>query len=913
MKPNNRFFVLKSNLDASLSNYSYNANDGSMQELSDTYGFPTPFIIGSARVNTSQKPIFIPASDLIYSNIEIICFDTNNNYLGYRVDSIRYSQGKRIIELIEGTYSILVNFNTPDEDYTKSKPRTWFYVGYEVVPHYKKLELQNKKESNQIFFRQQLSGTVSLFGDDYKFVNSASLEQNMLFAIYVDDTILAKNTFNKTDCKYDHAKCSVQLKLSPEDRYTSILNKYDNTYDIIKLSPAISRLILTKRMAYQVYIAGANNITTIANGTYWEEDVNEPISDLDELNDKYYFSKMDDYCELHLEGFNYSINSSYIVDGSSDTWNATSKVISYASGEPVTYLVQACIRFEKEYSAGSAIYGSIYRTARKISDGGVMTEDELFISGELADMLRYDVYRIYIYTGPNGTGDRIYRSTEFYVKDKGDFKISAQTSKYAMTKISVSSPMMEPTPANFYLGDNVVSYAVCARIVCDVEQVELDGTTYNLYDIPSDDFVYNRANYKKCIGIILQTRQVRALSSKPTKYGMDDYRDYFTSNFLNSFATVFGKPIPVSRSAWANTSIWVLLNYNWQAFESKFRKQYTLKEAYAISDVISAMLVEIDPRIKHEGTSEYSQFLYGASSPLSVDTARNGYGIYISPKSNVLKGNYDQAAQKAELTFEQLMGMLRDCFRCYWFIDEYNRFRVEHVSYFLNGMSYSQPSSQFDLSEKFDKFNKKSILYCQQELEFVKEELQSRYEFDWMDDCTDFFGNNSIDVKSKYIQQNKTGNISANIFSADVDLMLYAPDKFSSDGFVLLVARNSDGKVPIVNVSTFKDDEYLGPLGNGQYDGNPQNFLASWLYLMRYYTYDMPATNIEYNGIVTIDAMRVKGIKRCMKHEIQFPSNFIDIDLNRLITTEKGNGYIEEMTTNIDNGLTKIELRYEPS
>ena len=40
--------------------------------------------------------------------------------------------------------------------------------------------------------------------------------------------------------------------------------------------------------------------------------------------------------------------------------------------------------------------------------------------------------------------------------------------------------------------------------------------------------------------------------------------------------------------------------------------------------------------------------------------------------------------------------------------------------------------------------------------------------------------------------------------------MLYCPDKFNPDGFALLVARASDGKVPIVSSSAFKDDEYIG-------------------------------------------------------------------------------------------------------
>jgi len=907
MKQKNKFYVLRSNTDSTLSTYSYNTSTGEYQTVADTYGFPNPVYLTGPKANKHYKPVFILASDILYSNIEVICYDRNENYIGYKVDSYRYTQGKKLFELPAGTFKILVNFNTPAEDYSKSPSRIWFYVGYEVTPHYKKLELQNKKESNQMFFRESLNGTVKLHGDDYQFVNTASLEQDLLFAIYnSQDTIIAKNKFNKTDCKYDHARSMVQLKLSPEDIYSQVLDKYENSYDIIKLSPAITRLTMTKRMAYQIYIAGANNITTVANGTYWEEDVNEPISDLGKLQDKYYFAKIgNSFYEVHLSGFNYDINSTYIVDKNSNIWNATSEVTIWIDGEQTTYQINSSIKFTKEHDAGEIVSDDILLLSDGTSSGVVVSDNKMFA--------KYDSYRIEIYTGKNGIGTKIYQSDKLYGADDG-FLISPGEGLYPMSKIEQPMPMKNPTPETFNMGDNVVEYGVCARIVCDIDKVIIGETEYTLHDLPSDDFVYSRANYRKCIGLIgLSLHQQRATSSKPTKYGMDDYGNYFTSNFLNPYTDLFyGKPIPVSRSAWANTSIWVTFSDNWRDFEAKFRLEYTLKDAYDLADVISTMLKEIDPRLKHEGTSEYSQFLYSGTSPLSFDTARNGYKVYIAPKSNVLKGNYDQAAQKAELSFEQLMDMLRNCFRCYWFIDEYNRFRIEHISYFLKGMSYTNPASQFNLTQKLDKFNKKAALYCQKEYEFDKSDLSSRYEFDWMDDCTDAFGNNSIDVISKYIQKDKTESINADAFSSDVDLMLYAPDKFTSDGFALLIARASDGKVPIINVTTLKDDEYIGPMGNGQYSANPQNYLASWLYLMRYYMYDMPAYSIKYDGIVPIDAMRVASIKRCKKHDIEFPSNTVNIDIQKLITTDFGNGYIEEMSTDIDTEMTKMELWYVP-
>lgn len=899
MQQKNKYFVLKSNTDTRL-----------IKAADNKYSTRYRFTLDGPRVEDNRyKPIFILASDVLYDSVEIQCYDKNDLYLGYKVGT--FVQSERVIELYANTSYIFVSIISTSEDYSKYDAKIWFYVGYEVVSHHKKIELQRKKENNQVFFRESLSGSIKLFGDDYEFVKSASLEQNMLFVVYnINGQLVAKNSFNKTDCKFDHFKCSVELKLSPEDKYTKIIDKYDNTYDIIKLAPAVSHLTLTKRMAYQIYVAGSNNITTVANGTYWEDDVNEVIDDIKVLNNKYYFGKVgDSRYEIHLSDFNYDINATYIIDKESNVWNAESEFTIWVDGEQRTYKVPASIKFTKIADAGDVV--PAYRRVYMLSDGVSIGNPDRWNmnNGHYA----YDAYKIEIYTGRDGTGDLIYQSEHDYCADKG-FLMSPGMDNYPMVCVMPQSHVAKvPTPERFILGKNIIEYAICCRIICDIDKVVVGGKEYTLYDLPYDDFTYTRANYKKCIGLVgLTLHQIRATSTKPTKYGMDDYGKYFTSNFLGPYSTE-GRPIPVSRSSWANTSIWVTFGDNWvKNFEAKFRKEYILKHAYSLENVISAMLAKIDPSIKHEGTAEYSQFLYSGISPLFNDAARNGYKIYITPKSNVLKGDYDQAAQKAELTFEQLMNMLRECFRCYWFIDNQNRFRIEHISYFMNGKSYTSASSQLDLTRKADKFNKKAALYCQQEVEYDKSELEARYEFGWMDDCTDLFGNNSIDINSKYIQRDKTEEINVDMFSSDVDLMLYCPDKFSSDGFALLIAKSSNGKVPIVTSDNFKDDEYLGPMMDGRYRAAPQNYLASWLYLMRYYMTDMPAANIEYDGIIPSDAMRVMHIKKSMKHSIEFPTTGIDIDMNKLITTEIGNGQIDEMSTNIDTNMTSIELRYEP-
>ena len=130
----------------------------------------------------------------------------------------------------------------------------------------------------------------------------------------------------------------------------------------------------------------------------------------------------------------------------------------------------------------------------------------------------------------------------------------------------------------------------------------------------------------------------------------------------------------------------------------------------------------------------------------------------MTPKSNVLKSNYDQAARKAEITFKEVMELLRDCFRCYWFVDTQNRFRVEHISFFMNGFALSAPSPQLDLLTKKDRFNKKNVLYGQINYSYDTD-LPARYEFSWADNSTTLFGQGQyLNINDEYVKGKKTGD-----------------------------------------------------------------------------------------------------------------------------------------------------------
>ena len=824
-----------------------------------------------------------------------------HNYLGYDYVEIEENDSEAEIKIQVRKNSSYIALYSTDLEYIEEEK----YIGLfnAIKPHYKQLKKKYAKENSQVFFRESLDGKISLFGADYMLVKNASVEDTLYFYVYRNGVLFASASFNKSDCKFDYFKKSVELKLDYNDKYTKIIDAYENTYDLISLAPNITPLTLTKRSVVQIYIQGESIISNYSGGTYWESEVDEPIDNQDALLRKYYFSKGPKYIEVNLQGFNYDINAVYAGIGNSDCWNAVSTKI--VGGKK--YKMDCSIKFTKLYDARASVPPDMLQSNVLLLSDGQSSGIESSYGG--ARLFKHDTYRIEIYTGKNASGTKLYQSDKIYGKD-GIFTLAIGSNLYPMSRIVQPIPYADPKPNNFYLGDCVVEYQLWGRLLCGTD-ISKDGTV--MYDLPYDDFANARRNYKKCIGItgfnsensVIQIYQTQNVSENPTAYGVNDYGEYFIPPY-----TTYGQYFyPLARNSWANTSLWVVFKEetapgsgfeNWNA---NHYKEYTLKNSYHIADVIKALISKIDASISHEKTAEYSQFLYGHSG--ATAEALGGCDIYITQKTNVLKGEYDQAAQKAEIKLKQVMEMLRDCFRCYWFIDSQNRLRIEHVSYFMNGLSYENPTSQLDLTVERDKFNKLHPLFCQQEIEFDKTELASRYEFAWMDDVTDSMGNLVVDINDKYVQKDKTDEINIDGFTPDIDYMLFLPDDFSNDGFALILA-DSDKKVPIVHKRIKSDKQY-----GHTYDVYTQNWYASFNQLILHYMEDMPGSGIEYNNIA--DYIYVNGLKRCVKHNIEFPSNQLSVDVYKLITTDIGDGCVEEVTSNIDTGMTEVEVRYAPS
>ena len=429
---------------------------------------------------------------------------------------------------------------------------------------------------------------------------------------------------------------------------------------------------------------------------------------------------------------------------------------------------------------------------------------------------------------------------------------------------------------------------VYGRYVCDTPKIN----TLSTHLIPANDIVENNRNYHYVIGynnpdtIMFSTRLV----STPTQWGLYQPGQYYFNPADNTLSGL-GEAFPVARNAWGLVSIWFVFSLADWITESSARQQFTIRHAYPLSSVISVLLAKIAPGITHEATTDYSQFLYGTNL---INIAQT---LFITPKSNLVTAGYDQPAQKAPITLKNVTDMLRDCFRCYWFIDSQNRFRVEHIQYFRNGGSYDRlPGVGINLTTQKVARNGKAWAFARNQYKFDKPEMAARYQFGWMDDVTQLFEGYPIDIISKYVNPDNIEQIEVSRFTSDIDYILLNPGAVSKDGFVLLAAVLQSGQyvLPYYNFRINDSDHYL------------QNAYVAFCILQQYYAFDMPAYQYKING----EQMYASGIKKLKSQTLRFPV-LSDPDLMRLVKTNLGNGTIEKLSINLSSRSANATLKYD--
>lgn len=434
------------------------------------------------------------------------------------------------------------------------------------------------------------------------------------------------------------------------------------------------------------------------------------------------------------------------------------------------------------------------------------------------------------------------------------------------------------------------SYNIYARYLVDVDKID----DLDTYPLPSDDIVDNNRNYRRAIGYAIDVAFIsKNFSDTPTEWGLADSGKYFAPPY-----SIYGQTFyPIARSTWRYASLWFGFYLMDWILEEKARKAYTLRDAFTLSSCINVLLKEFAPGITHEATPEYSQFLYNTNNPISGQS----FKLLISQKSNIINGEYKTPAQKAPITLQQIMTMLRDIYKCYWYIED-GKFKIEQVSWFRNGGSYGyNPIIDYNLTQLENVRNGKKLAFATSEYSFDKVEMPERYQFEWMDDVTTPFEGLPIEITSKYVTAGKIEEINISNFTSDIDLMLLNPGAISLDGFALFAAVMPSGggqlELPFTR-QTVDGVEYF--LQNG--------YLAFINIQPTYWVYDMPARNFKINNS---PYYAMGGLERKKKQTLNFPAGTTDPNPMQLVKTYIGNGQVDKLSVNLCSRNIKATLKYD--
>ena len=712
-----------------------------------------------------------------------------------------------------------------------------------VRPNYKDdLTLDYELETNQRFYRAKLSGKINFVRADYDIINDAPFDSE--FFLYIEKSDDWGQTYNQYyKAKFMKTDCT----FNDDDKLVTVKPETTDQYDDV--------------------LAGLEkeyNLITLAP-TIQRITINKrPLIQI--------YVPGDSIVSCFLGGTNWEQDANATTDQ-----NALIQTYHFA-------LCNILKEIQITSHGSPAVIHGLY-TGRMATGASVNN-----FEGKLYPELNVNYY---IYISQQRLDGLPFGAVIVEIRKRSDdtamFRYSKSTTSPFDT-LEFDLTAVEGSGATGTMHADMKSYNIYARYLCDVEKID----DLNTYPLSADDIVDNNRNYRRAIGYTIDVAFIsNNFSDTPTEWGLADNGKYFAPPY-----SIYGQTFyPIARSTWRYASLWFGFYLMDWILEEKARKAYTLRDAFTLSSCINVLLKEFAPGITHEATPEYSQFLYNKNNPISG----RSFKLLISQKSNIINGEYKTPAQKAPITLQQIMTMLRDIYKCYWYIED-GKFKIEQVSWFRNGGSYGyNPIIDYDLTQLENVRNGKKLAFATSEYSFDKVEMPERYQFEWMDDVTTPFEGLPIEITSKYVTAGKIEEINISNFTSDIDLMLLNPGAISSDGFALFAAVTPSGggqlELPFTR-QTVDGVEYF--LQNG--------YLAFINIQPTYWVYDMPARNFKINNS---PYYAMGGLERKKKQTLNFLAGTTDPNPMLLVKTYIGNGQVDKLSVNLCSRNIKATLKYD--
>ncbi len=448
------------------------------------------------------------------------------------------------------------------------------------------------------------------------------------------------------------------------------------------------------------------------------------------------------------------------------------------------------------------------------------------------------------------------------------------------------------------------NFSIYARLLMRSDTVAGDPT--GVIDIPDPDIVSDHGNYTKVIGIgnsdpatygtpwqdvISVSDNHSTTAERWGKFASDSFlfaNEYFVSPTNDNQDSTY----PISRSEWQQASCW----WNYDDVLRTFQESAALAVTvvgYKLSDVINSLLTAIGATCDHQDDSTYSDFLYSVSNTIRTDRMVP----VITPKSNVLVGQYDQPAQKAPIRLREVLELTKWFYNAYWYIFE-SRFIIEHRHFFDNGLSYGGANVGADLTALLEPRTGLTWGYRTSKYRYEKERLPNRIESKWMDDVSRPFEGYPIQVNSVYVNKGSVEQRQITKFTSDIDFFNVAASDISTSGFVFFdcMEDGADLNVPFLEITLSADETY-----------KLQNGYAAFVFAHEnYHRHGLPAPDVTLNRV---DITATTTIRSKVQEIVISLSD--EINPYELIETNLGQGRAKKIDQNLSGKDYKITIMHD--
>lgn len=733
------------------------------------------------------------------------------------------------------------------------------------------ISVEHERDSQGMYYRTKMDSAFTFVRDDYDAIYGAGIDDDFELEVYDNDALVARATFEKTDCAFDTDNRICEVKASSLDQYQKILNGINNEYDLVQLAPERETITLTKRAIIQLYVKGDTKVTNLVGNTSYEIDANSNVE---------------------VEGQSVPVEE------------LTTNDILLFHFLLLKYTLSIDVKAEEGLAALYPLLNGVYSGTKENNEIILTNQNGYYIK------INHTPYTYFAFLYTNNDVLVTYNARNVGIGYSWDVTKDYPDSITDGLKATASGSTVSCGEATHR------ENSFFSRMLFDHIP---SGQSYD--KVPENDICANNLNYRYVAGLNILGMSSRVVISnevqdEPTKWGVNGDGKYYVKPKEPSFIIEPNAAyIPIGWNVWIPSSYWFLSSSNLDDAISIFNTPFDLMDAYPLWSAINVLLGKIDKDVVFEGTSDYSQFLYGNVTTMDAYVKQL---LYITPITNVKKTYYSQAARKGKITLGQIFDMLKNTAQLYWFIDD-GKLRIEHISWFKNGGSYAQANPLVDLTEIKSPMSMKSWDFGTNTITYDKGKIIKRYEFGWNDECTEAFDGYSLDVRNEYARNGKTYKANVGNFISDIDLIVSSPDRVSDDCFALIGVNPSTKICPIVGI---------GALGHNMEIPTHimQNAYLSFLFLeLAYWKYDLGGDYVTMEDTKTLlgtdGFLNVVDTQRIRKQSVKFPKertevadqgilvhSSIPIGKQGLIRTPLGDGEWSKSTYTIEDGMVAMEL-----